>query len=161
MVFTANMSCHPDLTPCPADEGSVFCHSDPTTCPTREVDSPVEAGEVADEVRQKGGAPAEGVSKNTGYGIPRRGSSRYIFCKRNAILSGNRFSFSEEGTTAFRVRFLRKHNAFFRVIAFLFRRGDNCFPSPFSPLRASPFSENSVYPMQVYHNNNLSYALSP
>ena len=29
-----------------------------------EVNSPVEAGEVADEVRRKGGAPAEGVSKN-------------------------------------------------------------------------------------------------
>ena len=27
------------------------------------MDSPVEAGEVADEVRQKGGAPAEGAKK--------------------------------------------------------------------------------------------------
>ena len=36
------------------------------------VDSPVVAGEMADEVRQKGGAPAEGVSKNIGYGMPRR-----------------------------------------------------------------------------------------
>ncbi len=40
------------------------CHSDPVPCPTDEVNSPVEAGEVADEVRRKGGAPAEGVSRH-------------------------------------------------------------------------------------------------
>ena len=94
----------------------------------------------------------------------RRGDNCFpspFFPQTQCILSGNRFSFSEEGTTAFRVRFLRKRNAFFRVTAFLFRRGDNCFPSPFSPLRASPFSENSVYPLRICHNNNLSYALSP
>ena len=55
------------LPACTAYEEPVFCHSDPTPCPTREVDSPVEAGEVADEVRQKGGAPAEGVSKNIAF----------------------------------------------------------------------------------------------
>ena len=76
----------------------------------------------------------EESQKNTGYGIPRRGSSRYIFCKHNAILSCNRFSFFEEETTAFRVRFLRKHNAFFRVIAFLFPKkeqllSESVFPS--------------------------------
>ena len=43
------------------------------------MDSPVEAGEVADEVRQKGGAPAEGVSKNIGYGMPRRGGLKAYF----------------------------------------------------------------------------------
>ena len=37
------------------------CHSDPAPYPAHEVNSPVEAGEVADEVRRKGGAPAEGA----------------------------------------------------------------------------------------------------
>ena len=56
------MPCYPDPAPCPAYEESVFCHPEP--CPIAlpaKVDSPVEAGEVADEVRQKGGAPAEGA----------------------------------------------------------------------------------------------------
>ena len=43
------------------------------------MDSPVEAGEVADEVRRKGGAPAEGDKKNIGYGMPRHGGSKHIF----------------------------------------------------------------------------------
>ena len=40
------------------------CHPEPclVALPAK-VDSPVEAGEVADEVRQKGGAPAEGAQK--------------------------------------------------------------------------------------------------
>ena len=37
------------------------CHSDPAPCPADEVNSSVEAGEVADEVRRKGGASAEGL----------------------------------------------------------------------------------------------------
>ena len=53
------------------------CHPEPclVALPAK-VDSPVEAGEVADEVRQKGGAPAEGVSKNmSDEGVlPPRGS---------------------------------------------------------------------------------------
>ena len=50
----------------------------------QEVDSPVEAGEVADEVRQKGGAPAEGVSKNIGYGCPAEGVSKTISNERKS-----------------------------------------------------------------------------
>ena len=46
----------------------------------------------------------------------RRGSSRCISCKRNSILLGNRFSFFEEETTAFRVRFLLfEHHLFPRT----------------------------------------------
>ena len=66
-AYEGSVFCHSDPATCPTYEESVFCHSDPTPCPTREVDSPVEAGEVADEVRQKGGAPAEGVSKNIAF----------------------------------------------------------------------------------------------
>ena len=61
------MSCHPE--PCPV------------ALPAK-VDSPVEAGEVADEVRQKGGAPAEGVSKNMSDKKgerPRRGDFKAYF----------------------------------------------------------------------------------
>ena len=78
VFLTGNLPCRPEPVSCPAYEGFVFCHSDPTPCPAREVDSPVEAGEVADEVRQKGGAPAEGVSKNIGYGCPAEGVSKTI-----------------------------------------------------------------------------------
>ncbi len=42
---------------------TLFVILTPLTCPSWEVDFPVEAGKVADEVRRKGGAPAEGVSK--------------------------------------------------------------------------------------------------
>ena len=106
MVFTANMSCHPDLAPCPADEGSVFCHSDPTTCPTREVDSPVEAGEVADEVRQKGAPPPRGSQKTQDTGYPVEGVqgifsanvmpffrvTAFLFPKKEQLLSESVFS---------------------------------------------------------------------
>ena len=115
-----------------------------------------------DEVRQKGGAPAEGAKNQ-----PTRLMKNPFF----VILILPLALLNEESQKTCQTKgvprpeglkaFFRKRNAFFRITDFLFRRGDNCFPSPFSPLRASPFSENSVYPMRVYYNNNLSYALSP
>ena len=62
VICRLKLPCHSDPATCPAYEGFVFCHPEP--CPVvllAKVDSPVEAGEVADEVRQKGGAPAEGA----------------------------------------------------------------------------------------------------
>ena len=53
------------------------------------VNFPDETGKMSD--RQKGGAPPRGL--------------KAYFLQTKFILSGNRFSFSEEGTTAFRVRF--------------------------------------------------------
>ena len=73
--------------------------SDLTPCPADEVNSSVEAGEVADEVRQKGAPPPRGSKPTVQFMENFKG---YFFVIRNHnqtcnffILSDNRLSFSK------------------------------------------------------------------
>ena len=89
----------------------LFCHPDLWIFPMKREKCPKD---------KKGAAPPRGL--------------KAYFLQTKFILSDNRFSFFEEETTAFRVRFLRKHNAFFRVTAFLFPKkeqllSESVFPS--------------------------------
>ena len=98
-VFTKNIAPRGNF-PLPDGQNRFYEDTNPIILSFWPVNFPVSSGKMSEG--QKGGAPPRGL--------------KAYFLQTKFILSGNRFSFSEEETTAFRVRFLLfEHHLFPRT----------------------------------------------